>query len=24
VTAAELCRLLMEGLCVPGASVGKS
>jgi TetR/AcrR family fatty acid metabolism transcriptional regulator len=23
VTAAELCRLLLEGLCVPGASVGK-
>ena len=23
VTAAELCRLLLEGLCVPGASPGK-
>ena len=23
VTAAELCRLLLEGLCVPGASAGK-
>jgi len=23
VTAAELCRLLLEGLCVPGTSVGK-
>jgi TetR/AcrR family transcriptional regulator, fatty acid metabolism regulator protein len=23
VTAAELCRLLLEGLCVPGASVGE-
>jgi TetR/AcrR family fatty acid metabolism transcriptional regulator len=23
LTAAELCRLLLEGLCVPGASVGK-
>ena len=23
VTAAELCRLLMEGLCVPGASIGE-
>ena len=23
VTAAELCRLLLEGLCMPGASVGK-
>jgi TetR/AcrR family fatty acid metabolism transcriptional regulator len=23
VTAAELCRLLLEGLCVPGASVAK-
>jgi TetR/AcrR family transcriptional regulator, fatty acid metabolism regulator protein len=23
VTAAELCRLLVEGLCVPGASMGK-
>lgn len=23
VTAAELCRLLLEGLCVPGAAVGK-
>ena len=23
VTAAELCRLLLEGLCVPGASIGK-
>src|SRR3990170_1644515 len=23
VTAAEVCRLLLEGLCVPGADVGK-
>jgi TetR/AcrR family transcriptional regulator, fatty acid metabolism regulator protein len=23
VTAAELCRLLLEGLCVPGASIGE-
>ena len=23
VTAAELCRLLLEGLCMPGASIGK-
>jgi len=23
VTAAELCRLLLEGLCVPGAAAGK-
>ena len=23
VTAAELCRLLLEGLCVPGAVAGK-